>query len=127
MTKLKTYYIPVELTTKNTLVIEAESQSEAIIKVNDTIQSNQGAKKVYDKYNILAQEITCKEDAEMLEEMVKDLNLESIAINNIVIYIGTECPWCHKTMKYLDSKNLLYTEKNVNENEDYKKRNVRFN
>lgn len=42
------------------------------------------------------------------------------AINDIVIYTGTDCPWCHKTMSYLNSKHLLFVEKNINTNPQFK-------
>lgn len=42
----------------------------------------------------------------------------------ITIYTGTDCTWCHKTKRYLETKGLEYEEKNVSLNDEFKKEMV---
>lgn len=140
MKNLKTYYVPVKCTLTTTLAIDAVNQMDATEQVSKIMAKNEGAlNDRYDTALIMYADITCKEDDEMIDEMAKDLNLKpelnnnqelythtidkeckTQAVNNITIYTGTDCPWCHKTIKYLSSKKLLFVDKNVNTHPQFK-------
>ena len=76
MFKEKEYYVPIELTVLNTLIVKATSQSEAILKVNEIVRKNENAKLIYDRFKILGSDIICKQDDEMFDELAKDFKLE---------------------------------------------------
>lgn len=139
MTKMNTYYIPVESKIVSTLVVEALNETDATNQVKATIAKNKEAgNKHYDSFEILYSDIVCKEDDNMMEQLVEDFDTETTIhssknkeievvtvhipnkTNNIIIYTGTDCPWCHKTIKYLSSKKLLFVDKNVNTHPQFK-------
>ncbi len=39
----------------------------------------------------------------------------------IIVYTKTGCPWGIETLEFLKSKNLPFEERNMTENEEYKK------
>ena len=76
MLKKKEYYVPIEFTMINILIIEAPSQTEAIAITKDLIEKSEKANVIYDTFNILESDITCNQDDEMFDELAKDFKLE---------------------------------------------------
>lgn len=38
---------------------------------------------------------------------------------NIILYTKTGCPWCQDVIELLESKNILFQERNCTENKDH--------
>lgn len=63
------YTIPIDLISKQNLIVEARSQTEAIKKLKNMLANNP---EKFDEVKIRVEDIECAEDDKMFEEMVKD-------------------------------------------------------
>lgn len=75
---MREYIVPVVFRTVDELVVKAETQAEAIKIVNEKIKNHPNVNKLYDSYKVLETEVSCLQDDEILEEVIKDYNLNKV-------------------------------------------------